>query len=127
VTAKNKTERIIEMAQDMADHTHKALREQLEGEDIGNERVSDEEFFVWYAQMTGRIPAPLDEAGQPAMQVYPPAVYLIGGQPVMVSPWELALQMVEGGKELTDRYQRALVKIATSASQEELEVARGTY
>ena len=124
MTAKNRTERIIEMTQAMADHAKESLDEQLEGEDIGNERVSDEEFFVWYSQMTGRMEPPLDEAGQPLMQVYPPAVYLIGGQPVMVSPWELALQMVEGGKELTDRYQRALVKIAMSV---EMGVESGTY
>lgn len=108
----NRTERILDIAQSLADHTHEALREHLEGEDIGNRRVSDAEFFVWYSQMTGRMPPPLDEAGQPAVQTYPPAEYLVGGQPVMVSPWEFALQMVEGGKELTERYQRALLKLA---------------
>lgn len=41
----------------------------------------------------------------------------------MVSPWELALQMVEGGKELTDRYQRALVKVAMA----EMEAPDGAY
>ena len=115
---KNRTERLIEAVEDLAKHTRESLREQFAGIDIGMETVSDAEFLTWFAMKTGALPA--DGGIVPS----PPEPFLHPDMPVrmipwqgqlvqasfVMSPWELALHYVEGGKEMLDRRDRAMSK-----------------
>ena len=114
---KNRTERILEMAVELAKAKHKSLAEQFEGQDVGMSTLSDEEFFVWYSMKTGRVPlTPGLE-----MDVFPPAPYILpNGETIVQSPWEMALEVVslqenrdlsKTAQELLDRYKRSLLKV----------------
>ena len=127
MSEKNRTQRVIESIEAKAAHAREVLREQYEGLDIGTSTVSDAEYAMWFEWKTGRVPLPrgiqvdvsapkpLVVAGMPTQMVpwadpANPGMQTLVPASVVMSPWEAALNFVEGGKELLDRYQRAVMK-----------------
>ena len=120
----NRTERVVEMIVELADTGRAELRKQLEGMDIGTERVPDRVFQIWYEMKVGLIPPGEGVVASPAMPFnhpeIPPKPWVwrdpaTGMEQVVVcsvviSPWELHLGMVDGGKEIQERYERILRK-----------------
>ena len=120
----NRTERVVEMIVELADTGRAALRKQLEGMDIGTTRIPDRFFRAWYEMKVGLIPAASGVTASPPMPFNhreipkraqwwtDPATGLqtIVVCSVIISPWELHLGMVDGGKEIQERYERILRK-----------------
>lgn len=86
---------VLERVRELRTQDQEGIREQLAGAPLGHRTPNDREFLAWWAQKLAENP---------------PVPILDGrtGQTIVRSPFLLALELAENGKEWQQRYAAAL-------------------